>query len=322
MVATVLLISLLFGATCSFAAKNLEVIVTETKLPYPLYYIPTVYDGEDAIFLIGGSKSGFNEFSQDVLKYSLSDQTVKRVGVTDDIQIGSAVWGGDGDIFYFGSYRSTGNRHEVWKFTACNPKSWTVVSNLTERNYKSTSVADKDGNAYIFGGFDPAFSYSNKIMKFSKATNKVETVATAILPGGRLYHSAVWDDLNENAYIFGGATTSGYVNDILKFNSKTGTLSKLAVSLPTKLTNACAIYNGREAYIVGGYDEGAPWSVLRFTPSTNELNVVNVTNFPSYAERLGCAYVEKLNRIYLFGGYNAGTYMDSIMYIDLNRCST
>jgi hypothetical protein len=97
------------------------------------------------------------------------------------------------------------------------------------------------------------------------------------------------------------------------------------------------VSDGTIAYIVGGYSETItgipPDSLLAFNPATFEWKHENVENLiingddHSLSHGPSCVYIEKLNRIYMFGGleYKFGSdyyYRNEIGFIDLSPLTT
>jgi hypothetical protein len=79
----------------------LTTIIVETKLPNKVYGTVPCYDGDDTIYLFGGWNGG--KLLNQILTYSLSNQTIQNVGVLPlpsccgTVQVDSF-----GDVFYFG----------------------------------------------------------------------------------------------------------------------------------------------------------------------------------------------------------------------------
>jgi len=197
----------------------------------------------------------------------------------------------------------------------------TETSRMPSARYDAASIWDDvNKHAYTFGGYNGSSSF-NAILRFSPLDNTtVEMSAT--LPSNRHLTSAVWDPRTEVAYIFGGRTGSsgGYLNDILRWDSKSDALTKLNVSLPVQIAFTSAVWAGEEAWIVGGFSNVANnWpAVVRFNPATNQVTSFQVEGLPDKLYATAAVYVERLTRIYIFGGYGDGAYRQDIWYIDLD----
>jgi len=86
--------------------------------------------------------------------------------------------------------------------------------------------------------------------------------------------------------------------------------------------------NPDEIYLIGGYSTGQPLDgILRMNATTQDFEFLPIENIPLSPETYylfapTSVYVEKLNRIYFFGGmeYDAFTYpfVDNIWYINID----
>ena len=120
-------------------------------------------------------------------------------------------------------------------------------------------------------------------------------------------------------YIFGGYTGDYWrLADVLKYDPETNTVTQTA-RLPEPTSGSCAVAVGPdEILIIGGYT----WAenklvVTRFVPSTQRVTALLVTGDASYLYSHACTYVEKQDRVYIFGGYDGSPSTDKIYYMDL-----
>jgi hypothetical protein len=306
---------LLSVAVVGLIAQNLELVITNTVFPRRLYHIPTAYDGEDSVYLLGGYHG--SGWVLDILKYSISTGFLENIGQMPNIYYGSTVWVGNGNLIYIGAVSNVDRNNKIWKSHSSLPNEWSVVGELPTKRTSTASVWDQVEFTYILGKRD---SFNSSLSRYSSLTNEVVNIAEV----GDLAEepSAVWDSRTRSAYFFGGrnGSSSNFFNDILKFDSDSGTLTKLNITLPYPDVYTCAVWTGNEAYIIGGRGFLAEIpSIIRFNPATNEVTVVPVNNFPKFFFGTGCVFAEKLNRIYLFSGYSTDSFYErKIMYIDLD----
>jgi N-acetylneuraminic acid mutarotase len=109
--------------------------------------------------------------------------------------------------------------------------------------------------------------------------------------------SAVWDGLN--AYVFGGATTSTPLSQIVRYQPGTNAVTVLGATLPTARMGTSAVWDGNHAYVFGGWD-GAAYSsqIVRYTPGTGAVVVVG--SLPSGRAFTSAAWDG--TSAYVFGG--------------------
>jgi hypothetical protein len=120
---------------------------------------------------------------------------------------------------------------------------------------------------------------------------------------------------------------------ILKFEPSTGELTKVELDFEEgALGNVCLAVEGRGrgpvgeiSAIGGGYKRGGQevenLFLARFDPRAETVTCQEVEGLPKEWSGIGCAYVDCLNRVYIFGGYlhMAGRGpSNQISYIDLN----
>jgi hypothetical protein len=126
--------------------------------------------------------------------------------------------------------------------------------------------------------------------------------------------------------VFGGINTDAPIDtnmDIIKYEPTAAgeVVTKLGTSLPTGLVDFCTVAVGEDVYLLGPYRNSLypHWNAMtRFSTVTNQTRVVDVTDY-SRLSKIGCAYVESSNRIYLIGGgLGSGALTDQISYIDLD----
>jgi hypothetical protein len=96
----------------------------------------------------------------------------------------------------------------------------------------------------------------------------------------------------------------------------------LSDSFP-KLYLPSLVYDESHAYIVnGGWDNDLNGGFIQVDPSTANWTFIPVNNFPSLDTSFwgtSSVYVEKLSRIYIFGGYTDDDgYLNGIWWVDLD----
>jgi hypothetical protein len=169
-------------------------------------------------------------------------------------------------------------------------------------NRMGTSAVFTGRYYYVFGGTDCVGNCDvSEIVRFDPVSHDVTTIATT-LPSPRMFTSAVWDG-GEFVYIFGGEQSwhGNYLDQVLRFNVTDESISVLPVVLPSARMGTSAIWNGRYAYIFGGYSGSPRIEIFAFDPLTNSL--FQVGNLPASGGYWASAVWD--GRFgYIFGGYD------------------
>ncbi|MHB8633249.1 MAG: outer membrane protein assembly factor BamB family protein [Thermoplasmatota archaeon] len=141
-------------------------------------------------------------------------------------------------------------------------------------------VATDGHDIYLFGGATgvgvgdgPA---TDKILRFDPTTWRV-SVLPVTLPARREWSSVIWN--GHSFDIFGGtsdATFDHVLADIVEFDPEAGTVRTLGASLPSARAGTAAIWDGHNAYVVGGDDQtGTQLSqIVRFDPITGTASAL------------------------------------------------
>jgi len=151
---------------------------------------------------------------------------------------------------------------------------------------------------------------------FSPSVHASVTVMPTRLPSARSFAAAVWD--GSDAYVFGGGTFSGPLDQILKYNPTSDTISTMSATLPDPVCDMPAVWTGSYVYLFGGYVAPLHTSdkIVRYDPSTDTVTVMNA-KLPTYAFPLySMAAIWDGNYAYLFGGYDGYSYFDHILQYD------
>jgi hypothetical protein len=234
----------------------MEIVDSNIKLPSARTGTSAIWDGSNA-YIFGGSESP--GYLDDIVRFNppTGTPTILASTLPTARWWTSAIWDGS-NAYIFGGRDSSGYLDDIVRF---NPSTGVVTrmedidSSIILPTPRELTSAIWDGsNAYIFGGDTPSVK-SDDIVRFNPSTGIVtlmEDINPAIkLPSGRQSMPAVWDGIN--AYIFGGETDSGFVNEIVQFNPTTGVVTVMTDTLPTIMADNSAVWGS--AYIFGGYDD-------------------------------------------------------------------
>src|SRR5665811_555736 len=109
--------------------QELNAEVVKTRLPDKMIRTASIYDGNDSIYIIGGYRPISGVTSEEILKFSITDETItQEASLPLQIQRGSAVLDNQGEnIYYFGGIDGTySSKADIYKFNLAT-KSTTLV---------------------------------------------------------------------------------------------------------------------------------------------------------------------------------------------------
>jgi len=135
---------------------------------------------------------------------------------------------------------------------------------------------DGSDKTYLFPG-----EGTNKILQYSSFQKTVQEFAEVSTGTG--VTSSVFDPSTGNAYVFGGYSSPGYLNDIIRMNSKRWQCNQINATLHIKIGWTCSVWTGKEAYIIGGFNRDGPVlnSFIKCNPSNEEVELIRVNNYPT-----------------------------------------
>jgi len=148
----------------------------------------------------------------------------------------------------------------------------------------------------------------DQILAYDPVQDRVTTLPST-LPTATAYAAAVYDQVRNKIYLFGGwnpAAAEPYLDQIVAFDVASETATILSARLPSRRAKAAAVGIPGEgtAYIIGGlHEQGFPLGdVLRFDAATGTLTTTEDVRlaYPRYAE--AAVYVPDQATAYLFGG--------------------
>jgi len=321
---------LLFLLVQSYESYALEAVRSRSTLPTPRFATSAVYDGNDSIFIVGGYQGGYNTTNGEIVRFNISSEDVQVTARLLDNQVrsqGAAVYDWDDDvIYYFGgtNLSNVGNR-DYFTVDLKTGNSTLTPLNIWAWNSNIAIWDNVTKSALLFGSQNPWDG--SQIVQFFKTTSTFTDLLPWSPPQIRSFDFAVtvWDAANRTAYILGGQSfVEGELayDRIFKWTEATRQLELLPTKLPHEILWTSGVWNPNDncAYLIGtGYFE---WeggdNALTFCPTTNNVTTFSVDNFPTKSEETAAVYVEKLNRIYIFGGYmDDNIQSNEIIYIDL-----
>ncbi len=253
----------------------------------------------------------------------------------------------DSKMFIFGGLDT--HEGDTQMETACHPNCMSVGKEILEFDpvdesvtvrgaefdaalYGTSAVWDPvDEVSYVFGGFSeddgsgghalgalchPNCMAGKSIRVYDPGTDSVDT-HDAHLPVALGGTSAVWDDAEQVAYIFGGFNENGdeagaqchpnCMRGILRFDpnaqAQSQSVDPMPVELPSDRWNTSAVFDGRYAYVIGGEDRTGPIDeIVRFDPV--EMEVAVVGSLPT--SRTQTSAITDGTDAFIFGGLEQG----------------
>jgi len=310
--------SLLVFSAITADGQNVRAILSNAQLPTPRGGMAGVYDGEDSIYLFGGFATSSGDLA-DVLKYSIAADTIQRASYLDIATAGGgAAMDSNRNIYYFGGRRNS----NIYQYFPDN-QSFIRVGSFPHENEDFGLVMPSEDTALLIGGY----YRPRDILSLNLTSLESEVIAT--IPKeqmSRYSASAVWVEEKQAVYILDGTPT---FPNVTKFNPITNNFEILTNYFPRILFNYYpkAIWQGRHGYVFGGISNDIPYhdNIIQFDPEDGNVNLIKVLGYPgtsaSPLQLTTPIYVEKLNRVYLFGGYHSGSHSSEIWYIDLDPVS-
>lgn len=259
-----------------------------------------IWDGSHA-FLFGGVTLTSPGYSNSILRHDLSrhspgEQDLRGV-LPVDVRLSASrsnagsVWDGRvrpeagcaGGCFYvFGGDSELGPLTSIDRFNPATRVLTPMKARLPRGVHGMAAVwDDRSDHAYLFGGWDWNGEFSNLIVRYDPsrdvaASSSEPALAVADtgtrLTSGRCCSSAVWDGRELPwcpggcAYLFGGYDLeSGHLDEIVRFNPASGTLTRMKARLPGGRCCSAAVWDGVTgmAYILGGWNSS---EILAYNP--------------------------------------------------------
>ncbi|OXA38384.1 Leucine-zipper-like transcriptional regulator 1 [Folsomia candida] len=324
---TILSLYLLLDQSSKMVHSQLIATKVAAVLPTRRHATAAHYDpSSDSIYIFGGRQLA--GITNDILQFNITSETLTRAKGFLPVSRCDGTTSSDssGNIYYHGGPNSA----EIFKFST-SLQTVEKVAMLPARNSESASVqiSPSSEEVLILGGIKAR----GGVVKFNMDTLEAQQLAP--LPINYTVILAVSDGPG-SAYIFGNPYTEGEISGehyVIKMNLTTlETVEIGGATFPSVRDKGAAVWDGSDVYVVGGYG-GFPTgirsdSILKWSPARMEHSIIPVLNFPWAFDRqefkgASAAFVERLRRIYFFGGMSqnagSGAYMmyDGIWYIQL-----
>lgn len=259
-------------------------------LPIKIAWAGCAVVGTD-IYIIGGRVQELTGSSASngtkIYKYDTTNDTFTEMldiaGTSAAYQSVSSIAVGT-DIYTFGGNGT--NAKNVTKYNT-STNQLTTLSSQVSANRMLIALAAYQDYIYLFGGATGTQTDCvDTIQKFD-ITNDTITTLSITLPENRGRTSV--GQFGDNVLLFGGSNGTGVTyKDIVVFNISSETVSKLDVSLPTRLRGSMVAQNSNsECYLIGGatsssYDTATD-TIYKFAYGEG-ITVYGISNIPVLPE--------------------------------------
>lgn len=229
-----------------------SILTMTARLPYARYATSAVFDGSNA-FIFGGVARGISEIAEIVVYDPVTDTaSLRPTLLPSPVGRTSAVFDGR-TAFIFGGTTGAALLTSD-KIVGYDPATGVASTLPPPGQFASgragTAAVRVGSNAFVFGGV-PDPGPSTEIVRFDTAGLSVSTMGPTFLPG-RGFASGVYAD--GAAYIFGGSSNYGNPTPLIaKYDPTNHSLSAVAAVLPAPAHASAAIFDGRHAYVFGGW---------------------------------------------------------------------
>lgn len=311
----ILLSCLILINQCKLSTGQLTAQYLATTLPAGLPYSIIHYDGDDSIYIFGSGRNS------DILKFSLSSETITIVGaIPEDMRGGSVQGDSSGNIFIFGGYDGWYSAY-FYKF---NP----TTETLTLLTHLGRGITDHisfqyNSTIYFIGGDRSPLEF----LGFDMVTESL-----TLVPNNFQYYVTQGAGVRFGSKVLIFDDTQAHLRRGMELDLDSFEMTPVGEpTLPLFSLWPSAVSDGRHAYIVGGYTPNweATNGIIQYDPVTYENQFLAVDNWPVdgasfFRDAPSMIYVPGRNRIYFFGGYSynvTGNWYkshDEIFFVDLD----
>ena len=284
-------------------------------------------DSVGNVYIFGGKNgSALN----DLIVYNISLNTWSKVVVfsvgTPSARYGSISWNDNaGNGYVFGGVNVNTYYNDLWRFDKLS-STWAELAHNNVQPYPdvragSASWVDNSGKVYIFGGINTTGNL-NDLWQYNPSTSSWNRLIDTNQNGSPSARngSVAWTDINGNAYIFGGNSSSGVLNDLWQYNPLTSSWNRLIDNnqngSPSARNGSVAwTDNYGNAYIFGGSNSSGVLNDLwKYNTFTQQWSRVTVSILPNSMTQ-ALAWTDTNGNAYIFGGYDGTNWLYDLYVI-------
>ncbi len=271
-------------------------LVTSGTPPNPREYQSMIYDSaRDRLVVFGGWDGTNHIYRNDVWALSLSGsptwtQLLPEGAPPHSRGFHQAIYDPAMDrMVVFGGYDNTNYYNDAWELTLAGTPRWTQLAPGAAPSARTgaTAIYDPDRRRMVvFGGYTGSGVALNDTWVLSLSGSPVWTQLSpgGTLPVGRVWHSAVYDQVRDRMVVFAGSAGCCQANDTWALSlSDGGTWSLLAVggTPPIERWGQSAIFdaNGNRMVTFGGGDNNLQYNDVRFLTFGGAMTSVFLTDF-------------------------------------------
>lgn len=228
-----------------------------------------------------------------------------------------------GDVYIFAGSDGPFEKDTVYRFNSSQGKVEALGVKIPHPRVGS-AVAWSGRFAYLFGGHSNG-TMLKEIIRFDPKTLNV-TVMDTELPSGRAGMATM--NAPGGIFLFGGNTdatcsANGALDEVLRFDPKTGNLTKLAIKTPYPFFHGSGAWTGSDYYIFGGSAVKPGQNVSQVTDTIIQFNYTSSTfkvldaKLPSARERTAGAYLD--GKAFVLGGQSGIKALDEIVRVSFDK---
>ena len=172
----------------------------------------------------------------------------------------------------------------------------------------------------VFGGEVSSSNRFNDLWSYKPATNTwIQLTPAGAAPPVHAAPAAVWNSTNNQMLVFGGGSTSGYVNDLWAYGSATNTWTMFtpSSSVPPARDNHAAVWDptNNQMLVFGGFSFTFLGDLWSFKPGNNSWSQIAPTGSVPGTRAAHTAIWDPIgNQMLVYGGYNGSFLSDLWSY--------
>lgn len=315
------------------SSQDLRSHLANSTFPTEQYRSSACYDGSDSVFVFGNAFNSENA-SRNIYKYSLTEDKLEIVAQLPDTYFGGhCVSDSLGNFYYVKAWLWGSSSRKTFKYSPTTQLVEEVEGHpLLDDIILEFKIAQTDADTVFL------FSYPNKVLRWELSTMTFQSFPN--LTQQVIYYQQMVVEYDGNNWIFlFGDRTDGNQNNVMRYNIENGETELL---LQNNILDAGVYMSsfliGNFAYIVPGtnMDTSLYQRLIKYDVKLKEMTeylFVEDFPFPGNQFNIGIhlsasVYVEKLKRVYFFGGIETNQDSDSneftnkIFYIDFDEIPT